>query len=136
MNHLELGKTSSKQAYPCSIGYAAIQFRNEAHDSVNWPNGCRSWYVLNGLDDGWFRCNDGYIAHGYGLAINSFKVTSHKSEIFGAGRVYKAKMEYTMEYTNNREEEDSALVWLFVHEDTTLEDVLKYIEENKANWYP
>jgi hypothetical protein len=132
MNHLELKNTPSTEALPCYIGFAAVQFRNEAQDSVKYPNGAHSWYVLNGLGDGWFRCNDGYNAHGYGLAINSFKVTSKKSEIFGDGHIYKAKMEYT----THQEEPDSAMMWLFVHKNTTLEAVLEYIETNKDSWYP
>lgn len=114
------------------LGAGAIQFRNEAQDSVKYPNGAHSWYVLNGLGNGWFRCNDGYIAHGYGLAINKLQPTSNRPEAYGCGKIYKAKMDYT----THAGEPDSALVWLFIHDDTTLADVLKYIEANKDGWYP
>ena len=131
MNSSELKNANMNEAYPCCIGFAAIQYRNEACQNTKLASMVRSFYVLNGRCDSWFRVNDKYSpANGYGICLRTIKITGRNPINYGSGMLYKA----AITYINDHEQDDSAPIWLFVHNKTTLEDVLAYIEENKNNW--
>lgn len=110
------------------IGYVAISFRaqNPSVDSF-------LAFVLNSQYDNWFRRVSG-ISKGHGLCIRNIKLTSKNPSVMGDFLVYKCKIDYI----NNNFESDieTDLFWLYVHKKFDVEDILKYIEENKENWKP
>jgi hypothetical protein len=115
--------------YNSYIGYASISFRSKKYnDDVNrGPN-----YILNEKGDTWFRSREGN-SKGYGLCIRSVKVTGRKAETFGNFKVYKANMDWL----NNQDEEIKAEpIWIVVHENFDLDDVLNYIKKNSHKWVP
>lgn len=120
---------SKNPAHRYCNGYISIGFRSKDADyDINKDN-----FVLDGGNDGWFRKIDG-IAKGYGLAINELKVTSKQFWVVGDFYCFKAKIAYTN--WNWNPEDETGLVWVFVHKAFEIEEVLEYIEENKEGWYP
>jgi hypothetical protein len=119
--------TTSKKAY--TIGYVAIGFRTDkvGYD-INKAN-----FILNSKCDGWFRKDEG-IANGYGLCINTIKITSSNPILVGDFLAYKAKIEYTNNDFEPKEERD--FFWVYVHKQFDIKEVLDYIEEHKHEWHP
>ncbi len=125
---IDYRKSRSEGVY---LGYAAIAFRDKAK-----PDASAYEYILNGTGDGWFRKVEGN-AKGYGLCIIQVKVKSKKGQHYGPKYiVYKAMMKYIP--SDKEEEEDAEVhpIWIFVHNDFELEDVLSYIQQNSNKWRP
>jgi len=122
----DISDTTAGDFYPYLCGAASIEFRHKAPYT-------NSIYILNGMGDGWFRATE-YIAKGYGLAIVSIKVTSTKPTIFHHTRVYKAKMSYIPPHFEEVKDAEDAFIYIHVHNDYTIEDVLNYINSNSKKW--
>jgi hypothetical protein len=109
------------------LGAAAISLTRD----VSIPE-----FILNGTGDGWFRRIEGN-SKGYGLAIRSIKLTSKKDTLSGENTNYSrylVKVAYVD--FNDDEKMETANGWLWVYNNFTLEEVLKYIDEHKAKWVP
>lgn len=113
------------------IGYASILFRENNDPNTDLSSRHGFPYVLNSKNDGWFRKTEG-IAQGYGLCINSIKITSRKPQLMGKFICYKAQIDYT----SHEETPASDKFWVLVHQQFDIQEVLQYIEDNKKNWYP
>lgn len=118
---------NSKHRY-CS-GHIAIAHREEGEPACYAIN--KSNYKLNGKCDGWFRKIEG-LANGYGLAINSIKITSRTPLLVGNFLTYKA----VIQYTANDETPATDKFWVFVEKSFDIEEVLEYIQENQHKWFP
>jgi hypothetical protein len=113
----------------CS-GYVFIAYREEdepASYAINKYN-----YKLNSKCDGWFR-KIGGVSNGYGLAINSIKITSRQPQLIGDFLTYKCTIQHI---DCDTEEAITDKFWLFVHRHFNVEEVLDYIEQNQHKWYP
>jgi hypothetical protein len=126
-----------------SIGFASIAFRTSEDPSyaINQNN-----FNLNTTGDGWFR-KDKYAgpASGYGLCINSIKITNRK-KTYHAGEptwvgqevgnfiAYKAIINYTNNNFDPEVEEDK--FWVFVHKQFDIHDVIEYIVNHRDEWKP
>jgi hypothetical protein len=128
MNILNQPSINAKDTY---LGFASIQFRNKTLDTINKPNWIRGTYVLNIKGDGWFRGEDG-ISKDYGLCITHIEITGRNYFNMSQGKAIKAQIEYL----NFSEKHDKADIWLFIHNDTTIEEVIAYINDNKKHWVP
>lgn len=110
----------------CS-GHVFIGYRfSDARTDINRCN-----YKLNGKGDGWFRKIEG-VANGYGLAINTVKITSRQPQLIGDFIAYKA----VIQYTANDETPAEDKFWIFVQKQFDIEEVLEYIELTQHNWFP
>lgn len=114
-----------------SSGYVFIKFREGGKHDYS-----KAEYTLNGTGDTWFRKLDNFPkgTKGYGLAVQSFKVTSRSPQTQGDYNVYKG----TITFIPDGEEDslDTGTVWLWVDKNYELDDVLAYINKNKGNWKP
>lgn len=129
---LELGKSSrhDRRYGGTYYGGATITFRGRY-----LFDGSMGEYHVNGKGDGWFRSCEGN-SDGYGLAITEVKLTGKKIYTENPNIVvYKAKMKYIpiSSETGWPEEE---FIYLYVNTIFTVEEVLKYIEENNSEWRP
>ncbi len=114
-----------------NLGRVAIQFRNEYHKNLKTPSNSASWYALNSFRDGWFRVNDSYqITYTFGLKIKEFEISGINKTMWGKGYAIKAQLTY--ETPANVIETTPA--WLYVEDDVDLNEVEKYIEDNKKFW--
>lgn len=114
-------------------GYVFIVFREGSKD-VHLGTGGE--YTLNGKGDTWFRKLEDHPAgtKGYGLAITEFKITSRNPEVRGNFNVYKATIKYIP--ISDENSTDTATIFLWVHKNFELKDVLSYIDQNKHSWRP
>jgi hypothetical protein len=116
--------------YPYTGGASCIEFRDTAK-----PSHLGSLYVLNAIGDTWFRCVEPQsIAFSYGLAIESIRLTSNRPVVNHSVLSYKAKITFIPHADEFAVEE--GLIWLHVHQDHTVEEVFKFIKENKDSWIP
>ena len=126
MSILDYSKSVTERHY---AGYASISFRQNNDPAYD----IHRVFVLNSHNDGWFRRDkQSGIMSGVGIAINSIKITSRNPQYLGNYVAHKCKIDYI----NNEEEQTSDIFWLYVHKNFTLEEVIKYIEDNQENWYP
>lgn len=109
---------------------ATLIFREKNEIRPSWTN---SEYHQNAYQDTWFRQTEGN-GKGYGLAIVDFKVTSRKPVQLHSATAYKVRAEY-IPWAETEITEIGAL-WLVLQSNEDLDDVLAYIEANKANWRP
>jgi len=125
---MNVGTVNPNEVYPCTLGLAAVIFREP---SDKRPHCQDLEYVLNGGGDGWFRVKDKHRnSFGYGLMIDTIKITN-KGIVYGDGTLYKAQMDYRR-CDNN--EPDKSPAWLFVHKNTTVDEIVAYI--NSTDWQP
>ena len=112
-------------------GYVFIKFREgNKHDAV------KSEYTLNGKGDSWFRKLEDHPwgTKGFGLAIKSFKITSRTPQVHGHFNVYKGSITYIP--NDDEDVTETGSIWLWVHKDYELQDVLDYVNKHKGSWKP
>jgi hypothetical protein len=89
--------------------------------------------------DGWFRKKEGQ-AKGYGLMIRSVSTGTKPVEITPHFKVYRATMSYLPTETPMDTDRDDVGVWekdkfyVIVHNNYTIQEVKKYIENNMSKW--
>lgn len=112
------------------IGFVSLWFRDTNNPSFDLMGNS---FILNSFNDTWFRCTEGN-AKGYGLSITEFKVTGRTSLLMGNFNCYKVKVSYRDWYEEDLIREE--FMWLAIHRDFEIEDVLGYINLHKDNWKP
>ena len=127
MNDFADYKQSVRDSY--YIGYVSLSFRY----SNNPMKDMYENFILNSYDDTWFRRVNGD-TKGYGLAIQEIKVTSKNTVTMGDYICYKVKINHIDWYDDEYIKMD--YMWLMIHKDWDLEEVMCYIKNNMSKWKP
>lgn len=106
------------------LGVAAINFRNDNPNVDSWNS-----FILNSMNDGWFRRIEGN-SKGYGLQIQSLKITGKIPIEWPCYYVYKGKIKY-LDFSN---EIKFGKVWVFLDKNFNPNDLINYIDQNKCKW--
>ena len=125
MKTIEIGKRGSWET-GYYWGYAAIEYRETPYKEFILNQGCL---------DGWFRREKDFLGISLGLCLKSLKITGKRPIRRGNHLMYKCIAQirdYDSDY--NYIGDKSEKMNLFVHDETSLKNILRYIDENNNNW--